>query len=75
MRLAQENSVITTVQFTYMMGVLWLICAGVIDQPNEEDKPKLLGDEGAAIAVGMFFLGLAHFALATIMLLWGLYKG
>jgi len=58
-----------------MMGVLWLICAGVINQPNEEDKPRLLGDEGAGIAAWMLFLGLAHFALATIMLLWGVYNG
>jgi len=59
----------TTIQFTYMMGVLWLIFAGVILRP-EENPDELVN----ILAKGGIVLGFAHIALAGIMLLWGWYR-
>jgi len=52
----------TNIQFTYMMGVLWLIFAGAIHRPdyNSDDLPFIL-------FMGGFFLGLAHIGLAIVV--------
>ena len=54
----------TTIQFIYMMGVLWLIFAGVIFQPDAEPSVNLLTQ-------GVVYLGFAHIGLAGVMLGWG----
>jgi len=60
----------TTVQFIYMMGVLWLIFAGAILRTDENS------DEGVNIlAFGGLALGFAHIGLAAGLLAWGLFVG
>jgi len=60
----------TTVQFIYMMGVLWLIFAGAILRP-EEKQDELVN----ILAIGGIVLGFAHIALATGVLVWGWLSG
>ncbi len=60
----------TTIQFTYMMGVLLLIFAGAILRPKE--NPDELVN---ILAIGGIVLGFAHIALAAGLLAWGLFVG
>jgi len=60
----------TTVQFIYMMGVLWLICAGVMFK--QADGEGFIGIEGVWLC---FWLGLAHIVLAGGLLAWDLFGG
>jgi len=59
----------TTVQFIYMMGVLWLICAGVMYK--QADGEGFIGIEGVWLC---FCLGLAHIGLVLTWLLWQLFR-
>ena len=55
----------TTVQFIYLMAVLWLIFAGAIHRPdyNSDDGPFILFMCG-------LFLGVAHIGLAIVVTVW-----
>jgi len=59
----------TTVQFIYMMGVLWLIFAGVILRP-EENPDELVN----ILAKGGIVLGFAHIGLAIAMFVWQFFR-
>ena len=56
----------TTVQFTYMMGVLWLIFAGTLFSASV--------DEGIALGFLIVFVGLAHIGLAITMFVWQFFR-
>jgi len=55
----------TTVQFIYMIGVLWLIFSGVAYQPDAKGNDNLL-------CGGVFLLGLAHIILAATIYILGI---
>ena len=57
----------TTIKFTYMISMLWFICAGVFMQINTIDNMAVLG-------VLALFIGLVHLSLTAIFVLLGLIK-
>ena len=56
----------TTVQFTYLMGVLWLILAGTLFSASV--------DEGIALGFLIMLVGLVHIGLAITMFVWQFFR-
>ena len=56
----------TTVQFTYMMGVLWLIFAGTLFSASV--------DEALALGFLIMLVGLVHIGLAITMFVWQFFR-
>ena len=57
----------TTIKFTYMISMLWFICAGVFMQINNIDNMAVLG-------VLALFIGLGHLSLTAVFVLLGFIK-
>jgi len=56
----------TAVQFTYMMGVLWLILAGTLFSASV--------DEVLALGFLIMLVGLVHIGLAITMFVWQFFR-
>jgi len=57
----------TTAQFLYLMGVLWLIFAGVVTAARKQSKGKDI-DMIVPVIIGIILFGLVHIFFAFIYL-------